>query len=151
VKETIGAGARLVVGGAFVAGRGYTYAPTVLTGVPEGSPALVEEVFGPVAPIVVVRDADDAVRRANASRFGLGGNLWTRDVERAKRIARDLASGSVFINGMTASDPALPFGGIKKSGYGRELARYGLRELVNVKTVWVGPMKGDSPRGAGVE
>jgi succinate-semialdehyde dehydrogenase/glutarate-semialdehyde dehydrogenase len=152
VRTSIEAGARALVGGAPVRGRGYFYEPTVLVDVPKSAPALTEELFGPVAPIVVVRDADEAVACANASRYGLGGNLWTSDLARAKRLARELESGSVFINGMTASDPRLPFGGIKKSGHGRELAAYGLRELVNIKTVWIGPAKGSAPPpDAGVE
>lgn len=155
VRASVEAGARVLAGGGPVRGRGHFYQPTVLVDVPEDAPALTEELFGPVAPIVVVRDAEHAVERANASRYGLGGNLWTRDVARAKRIARDLESGSVFINGMTASDPRLPFGGIKRSGLGRELAAFGLRELVNVKTVWIGPAEsgagGASGENAGVE
>jgi succinate-semialdehyde dehydrogenase/glutarate-semialdehyde dehydrogenase len=151
VRATIDAGARAVVGGAPLPGRGYFYAPTVLVDVPAGAPALTDELFGPVAPILVVRNADEAVARANDSRFGLGGNLWTRDIALAKRLVREIESGAVFVNGMTASDARLPFGGVKKSGYGRELAEYGLHEFVNVKTVWIGPKKGDGPREAGVE
>jgi succinate-semialdehyde dehydrogenase/glutarate-semialdehyde dehydrogenase len=151
VRATIDAGARAVVGGAPLPGRGYFYAPTVLVDVPAGAPALTDELFGPVAPIRVVRNADEAVARANDSRFGLGGNLWTRDIALAKRLVREIESGAVFVNGMTASDARLPFGGVKKSGYGRELAEYGLHEFVNVKTVWIGPKKGDGPREAGVE
>ncbi len=149
VRSTIEAGARALVGGKKRPGKGHFFEPTVLVDVPPGSAALEEELFGPVAPVVVVRDADHAVELANASRFGLGGNLWTRDIARAKRLVRQLASGSVFVNGMTASDPRLPFGGIKKSGYGRELAAYGIREFVNVKTVWIGPAA--EPAEAGVE
>lgn len=160
VRATVDAGARVLAGGKPAEGRGWFYEPTVLADVPAGSPALVEELFGPVAPIVVVRDASDAIARANESRFGLGGNLWTRDLERGKRLARELESGAVFINGMTASDARLPFGGIKKSGYGRELAAYGIREFVNIKTVWLGPSRAasrdaskdsGSARNAGVE
>jgi succinate-semialdehyde dehydrogenase/glutarate-semialdehyde dehydrogenase len=139
VRATIAAGARVLVGGKPMRGKGYFYEPTVLVDVPPNSPALAEELFGPVAPLVPVRDVADAVARANASRYGLGGNLWTRDIEGAKRIARELQSGSVFINGMTASDPRLPFGGIKKSGHGRELSSFGIREFVNIKTIWIGP------------
>lgn len=96
---------------------------------------------------MIVRDADEAIARANDTRFGLSDNLWTRDLERARALARELASGGVFVNGVTASDPRLPFGGIKKSGYGRELSAFGLREFVNVKTVWIGPARGE-PTGA---
>jgi acyl-CoA reductase-like NAD-dependent aldehyde dehydrogenase len=151
VKKSIEGGARVLVGGQPRNGKGYFYEPTVLVDVPPDAPALSEELFGPVAPIVIVRDAEQAIASANASRFGLSSNLWTRDIQRAKRLARELEAGGVFINGMTASDPRLPFGGIKKSGYGRELAAFGLREFVNVKTVWIGPEQGKQPRGAGVE
>jgi succinate-semialdehyde dehydrogenase / glutarate-semialdehyde dehydrogenase len=151
VQKSVEAGARVLVGGQRRKGKGYFYEPTVLVDVPPDAPALTEELFGPVAPVVVVRDAEDAIARANASRFGLSSNLWTRDLPRAKRLARELDAGGVFINGMTASDPRLPFGGIKQSGYGRELAAFGLREFVNVKTVWIGPTQGKNPRGGGVE
>jgi acyl-CoA reductase-like NAD-dependent aldehyde dehydrogenase len=149
VRDSIEAGARVLVGGQRPARKGYFYEPSLLADVPADAPLLSEEVFGPAAPIVVVRDADDAIEKANASRFGLSNNLWTRDLERARRLARDLESGGVFINGMTASDPRLPFGGVKKSGYGRELAAFGLREFVNVKTVWIGPARGQAPEGRG--
>jgi succinate-semialdehyde dehydrogenase / glutarate-semialdehyde dehydrogenase len=134
-----------------VKGKGYFYEPTILVDVPKGAPALDEETFGPVAAVVVVKDADEAIEHANSSRFGLSANLWTRDIARARRLARDLASGGVFVNGMTASDPRLPFGGIKKSGYGRELSAFGLREFVNTKTVWIGPAQAAAPRNPGVE
>lgn len=139
VRASVDAGARVLVGGKPLRGKGYFYEPTVLVDVPANAPALTEEVFGPVAPLIAVRDAADAVARANASRYGLGGNLWTRDLAGARRMARELESGSVFINGITASDPRLPFGGIKKSGHGRELASFGIREFVNIKTIWIGP------------
>jgi acyl-CoA reductase-like NAD-dependent aldehyde dehydrogenase len=139
VRASIDAGARVLTGGKRVPGKGAFYEPTVLADVPADAPALREELFGPAAPIVAVRDADDAIARANDSRFGLGSNLWTRDLDRARHLARRLEAGSVFINGMVASDARLPFGGIKKSGYGRELSSFGIREFVNVKTVWIGP------------
>jgi acyl-CoA reductase-like NAD-dependent aldehyde dehydrogenase len=141
VQSSVEAGARVLTGGKRPAGKGFFYEPTLLADVPPEAPALTEEVFGPAAAIVTVRDADDAIARANATRFGLSNNLWTRDLHKARRLARELESGGVFINGMTASDPRLPFGGIKKSGYGRELSAFGLREFVNVKTVWIGPAK----------
>lgn len=145
VQASTRAGARVLCGGKRPLRSGFFYEPTVLAEVPMGAPALTEELFGPVAPIVVVDDADEAVAHANASRFGLGANLWTRDLALAKRLAREISSGNVFINGMTASDPRLPFGGVKKSGYGRELAAFGLREFVNVKTVWIGPAANATP------
>lgn len=142
VRASIDAGARLLTGGRRPNGKGYFYEPTLLTDVPLDCPAMTEELFGPVAPIVTAPTEDAAIALANATRFGLSNNLWTRDIPRARRIARELSSGGVFINGMTASDPRLPFGGIKKSGYGRELSSFGAREFVNVKTVWIGPDRG---------
>jgi acyl-CoA reductase-like NAD-dependent aldehyde dehydrogenase len=142
VRESVAAGARVALGGKPLEGRGFFYAPTILTGVRPDMPAFREETFGPVAAVVRVRDAEGAVATANDSPFGLGGSLWTRDVERGKWLARRIESGGVFINGMTASDPRLPFGGVKRSGYGRELAAYGIREFVNIQTIWVGPAQG---------
>jgi succinate-semialdehyde dehydrogenase / glutarate-semialdehyde dehydrogenase len=107
-----------------------------------GDPRQRETQIGPIAAVVRVRDAEEAVACANASKYGLGGNLWTSDIERGKQLARRIESGSVFINGMTASDPRLPFGGIKRSGYGRELSSFGIREFVNIQTIWVGPALG---------
>jgi succinate-semialdehyde dehydrogenase/glutarate-semialdehyde dehydrogenase len=102
-------------------------------------PAAAEEVFGPVAALIRAHDADEAVRAANQLPFGLGANVWTRDIAAAKGLARDIEAGQVFINGMVVSDPRLPFGGVKRSGYGRELSEYGIREFVNIQTVWIGP------------
>jgi acyl-CoA reductase-like NAD-dependent aldehyde dehydrogenase len=147
VRSSVDLGARVLVGGRRPPGKGFFYEPTLLVDVPYGAPVLTEEVFGPAAPLVVVRDAGEAIARANDTRFGLSNNLWTRDIDRARALARDLDSGGVFVNGMTASDPRLPFGGIKKSGYGRELSAFGLREFVNVKTVWIGPARSE-PKGA---
>jgi succinate-semialdehyde dehydrogenase/glutarate-semialdehyde dehydrogenase len=96
-----------------------------------------EEAFGPVASVIRVADEIEAIAVANGSRFGLGGSVWTKDKERGERVARQVESGAVFVNGVTKSDPRLPFGGIKKSGYGRELSHYGIREFVNIKTIWV--------------
>jgi succinate-semialdehyde dehydrogenase/glutarate-semialdehyde dehydrogenase len=142
VQESVAAGARITCGGHRVSGKGYFYEPTVLVGVTPEMPAFREETFGPVAAVTRVRDADEAVRVANDSQFGLGGNLWTRDVERGKELARRIESGNVFINGMVASDPRLPFGGVKHSGFGRELSSYGIQEFTNIQTIWVGPARG---------
>ncbi len=130
-------GANVLAGGRRTGSRGAFYEPTILADVSAEMPVFEEETFGPAAAIAKARDADEAVALANASRFGLGNNVWTADAERGERIAARLQSGLVFVNGMTASDPRLPFGGVKKSGYGRELAQFGLREFTNVQTVWV--------------
>ena len=130
--------AKLVLGGRVPEGPGFFYPPSVLTAVANGMPAFDEEVFGPVAAVIRVRDDADAVRVANASPYGLGAAVWTEDRERGERLAAELEVGSVFVNGLVKSDPRLPFGGVKRSGYGRELSEFGLREFVNVKTVWVG-------------
>ena len=118
------------------------YAPTILTNVTPEMPVFREETFGPVAAVIRARNAEHAVELANDSQFGLSGNLWTRDIERARKLARRIESGGVFINGMTASDPCLPFGGVKRSGYGRELSTFGIREFLNIQTVWIGPAMG---------
>jgi len=139
VRRSVAKGARLLLGGAVTPGRGAWYPPTVLTDVRRGSPAWREELFGPVAAVIPVRDERAAIRAANATTFGLGAAVFTRDVERGRRIARDaLAAGGVAVNAMVTSDPRLPFGGIGESGHGRELGRDGIREFVNVKSVVVG-------------
>jgi succinate-semialdehyde dehydrogenase/glutarate-semialdehyde dehydrogenase len=137
VEKSVAAGARLVTGGKRLNGKGFYYAPTVLTGVTPESPAYHDEVFGPVAIIFRVRTIDDAIRVANDSPFGLGASAWTTDPRERARFVSELESGMVFINAMVASDPRLPFGGVKQSGYGRELAANGLREFVNIKSVWI--------------
>jgi len=137
VEESVRRGAQLVLGGRLPDGPGAFYPPTVLTAVQPGTPAFDEETFGPVAAVVVARDEGEAVRIANASVYGLGASVWTADRARGERIARELDAGSVFVNGLVKSDPRLPFGGVKRSGFGRELSEYGLREFVNIKTVWV--------------
>ena len=137
VQASVKQGAHLLTGGKRLAGRGFFYAPTVLAHVQPDMTAFEEETFGPVAAVTRARDADHAVELANDSKFGLGASLWTRDADRAAKLASRIEAGSVFVNGMVKSDPRLPFGGIKASGYGRELAAFGIRELVNVKTVWV--------------
>jgi succinate-semialdehyde dehydrogenase/glutarate-semialdehyde dehydrogenase len=139
VRRSVDAGARCLLGGGIPAGPGAFYPPTLLTGVRKGMAACDEEVFGPVACLIRARDEEDAIRIANDSPFGLGAAVFTRDAARGERIAADrLEAGACFVNAMVRSDPRLPFGGIKASGYGRELARHGIRELVNAKTVYVG-------------
>jgi succinate-semialdehyde dehydrogenase/glutarate-semialdehyde dehydrogenase len=137
VRASIEAGARVLTGGARLDRPGSYYAPTVLTDVQSPSPAADEELFGPVAALFRARDLDHAIAIANGTRFGLGASAWTRDPVERDRLAAELEVGQVFLNGMVASDPRLPFGGVKQSGYGRELGAYGLREFVNVKTIWI--------------
>ena len=137
VRASIEAGAELRLGGEPIDRAGFFYAPTILTNVRPGMPVFDEETFGPVAAITKVANADEAVELANRSRYGLGGSVFTRNLEQAKSIAGQLECGTVAINGMVASDPRLPFGGIKQSGFGRELGQWGIREFVNVKTVTV--------------
>ena len=136
VQKSVQAGARLLTGGKPVNGPGNFYEPTVLTNVPEDSPAYKEEFFGPVASIFRVKNIDEAIALANDSRFGLGASAWTNDPTERERFINDLEAGMVFINQMVASDPRLPFGGVKASGHGRELGPFGLREFTNIKTVW---------------
>jgi succinate-semialdehyde dehydrogenase / glutarate-semialdehyde dehydrogenase len=141
VAESVRLGARTLTGGKRVGGGGYFFQPTVLANVRPGMPAYHEETFGPVAAVIRVKDSEDALRVANDTEFGLGSSIWTSDVERAKQLAERVEAGLVFINGMVASDARLPFGGVKRSGYGRELSTYGIREFTNIQTVWVGPAK----------
>ena len=139
-KQVVGSvakGATLLLGGEIPAGRGSFYPPTVLTGVKAGMPAYHEELFGPVASIFTARDERDAIRIANDTIFGLGAAVFTKDVDRGERVAREIQAGCTFINTLVASDPRLPFGGIKEAGYGRELGSYGIKEFVNIKTVYV--------------
>ena len=138
VEDSIHAGARLLLGGRIPDSAGAFYPPTVLSDVTKGMPAYEEELFGPVAAIIPVGDEEEAIRVANDSPFGLGAAVFTRDLERGERIATTrLEAGSCFVNAFVKSDPRLPFGGIKDSGYGRELGMFGIREFVNVKTVYV--------------
>ena len=145
VDGSVRMGARILTGGERLSGQGFFYRPTVLTDVTPNMPVFREETFGPVAAVLRVRDADEAVRAANDSAYGLGASLWTRDAARGDRLARKIESGSVFINGMVASDPRLPFGGIKRSGYGRELSAFGIREFTNIQTIWIGPAETQQP------
>jgi succinate-semialdehyde dehydrogenase/glutarate-semialdehyde dehydrogenase len=138
VADAVAKGAKVRCGGQRPDGPGWYYPPTVLTGITEEMRVFGEEVFGPVATVFRVPDAEAAVELANATEFGLGSNVWTNDRDEQERFVRDLDAGAVFVNGMTTSYPDLPFGGIKASGYGRELAALGIREFCNAKTVWVG-------------
>src|SRR6266571_3838362 len=138
VEKSVARGARVLLGAVLPAGKGAFYPPSVLTDVAPGMPAYDEELFGPVAAIIGVPDEAEAVRVANDTPFGLGAAVFTRDLARGERIAREeLAAGSCFVNAFVKSDPRLPFGGIRESGYGRELSRFGIREFVNVKTIYV--------------
>ncbi len=136
VQRTIAAGATLLLGGKKIEGPGNFYAPTVLADVKPGMAAFDEETFGPVAAITIAANAEEAIVLANTSDYGLGGSLWTQDIPRAQRIARRLETGGVFINGFPATNARIPVGGVKKSGYGRELSHFGLREFTNAQAVW---------------
>ncbi|AFN73976.1 putative aldehyde dehydrogenase [Melioribacter roseus P3M-2] len=137
VKKSTEMGAAILTGGKRLNREGFFMEPTILEGVKKGMPAYEEEIFGPVASVIKIRNVEEAIKIANDTSFGLGASIWTKDIEKAKLLARKIDSGSVFINGMVKSDPRLPFGGIKKSGYGRELSHYGMKEFVNIKTVWI--------------
>lgn len=137
VAASIAQGATLVTGGERLDRTGYFYAPTILSGVTPAMPAFREETFGPLAAVIRVKDAEEAISLANDSPYGLGGNIWTRDIELAKALARRVESGTVAVNGMVASHPRLPFGGVKRSGYGRELSSFGIREFTNIQTIWI--------------
>jgi len=137
VQKSVAAGAKILCGGKRAAGLGYFYEPTVLAEIPKSAPAYREEVFGPVALFFRARDRNEAVAIANDSNFGLGASVWTNDAAEQEFFSHELQSGMVFVNAMVASDPRVPFGGIKRSGYGRELGAEGIREFTNMKTVWI--------------
>ena len=140
VVESKKRGARVLLGGEIPPGPGAFYPPTLLAAVDKGMPAFDEETFGPVAAVIRAKDGVDAVHLANDSSFGLGASIWSRDLAAAERMAAQVEAGAVFVNGMVKSDARLPFGGIKRSGYGRELSEFGIREFVNIKSVWVAEM-----------
>jgi acyl-CoA reductase-like NAD-dependent aldehyde dehydrogenase len=137
VDRSVAKGARVLCGGEPTGSKGAFYKPTVLSSVKQGMPAFDEETFGPVAAVTRVANLDAAVNAANASEFGLSGNVWTKNIDLARKLARDLYTGGVFINGVTASDPRVPVGGVKNSGYGRELSHFGAHAFVNAQTVWI--------------
>jgi len=135
LEQSVSLGAEILCGGKRLPGKGFFLEPTVVSKTTPQMRVVAEEVFGPIAPVIVVADEAEAIAVANASEFGLGGSVWTRDVERGVRVARRVDSGMLFVNSITKSDPRLPFGGVKRSGIGRELSKYGLKEFVNVKTI----------------
>lgn len=137
MRKTVEAGAKILTGGTPLDRPGNFYAPTVLVNIPKDSPAYQEELFGPVASIFRAKDIEDAIRIANDSLFGLGASAWSNDIREQERFVNELDAGMVFINRMVASDPRIPFGGVKWSGHGRELGALGIREFTNVKTVWM--------------
>jgi succinate-semialdehyde dehydrogenase / glutarate-semialdehyde dehydrogenase len=143
VEESVEAGASLELGGEPLDREGAYYPPSILTDVPDGSPAADDEMFGPVAAVFRVADTKEAIDRANDTRFGLGASVWTQDEAEAKRVVPEIDAGMVFVNELVKSDPRLPFGGVKDSGYGRELSRQGIREFTNKKTVWVTDVSSD--------
>jgi succinate-semialdehyde dehydrogenase len=141
VEDSVNKGARVLCGGKPIESKGAFYSPTVLSGVTRGMAAFDDETFGPVAALTRVPTVEAAIEAANASQFGLSGNIWTSDVDRARRLARDWFTGGVFINGITATDPRVPVGGVKNSGYGRELSHFGLHAFTNPQTVWIEPLQ----------
>ena len=145
VQQSIKQGAKVLIGGRPREGKGNFYEATILTNVTPEMPVFTDETFGPVAAVIRARDVEHAIELANDSKFGLGSNLWTRNIKLARELAVRIEAGSVFINGMTDSDPRLPFGGVKRSGYGRELSSFGIQEFVNIQTVWIGPKKENAP------
>jgi succinate-semialdehyde dehydrogenase/glutarate-semialdehyde dehydrogenase len=139
VQGSVALGARVLCGGHRIEGPGHFFAPTVLTDVTAAMPVVAEETFGPVAALIIVSDDDDAVAIANDTEYGLAASVWSRDTDHALAVGRRIRSGALFVNSFVSSDPRVPFGGIKRSGYGRELGAAGVREFTNVRTFWVAP------------
>jgi acyl-CoA reductase-like NAD-dependent aldehyde dehydrogenase len=145
VAESVAMGARVVVGGKRPRGRGFFYPPTLLADVTKDMPVFREETFGPVAALLRVDDTEEAIAVANDTPYGLAASVWTQDLSLGEKLARRIEAGTVFVNGQVSSDPRLPFGGVKRSGYGRELSSFGIREFVNVQTIWLGPAEQAKP------
>jgi succinate-semialdehyde dehydrogenase/glutarate-semialdehyde dehydrogenase len=137
VQRAVAGGAKLLTGGKRGSGAGNFYEPTVLSNIPKSNPVYYEEIFGPVAMVFRAKGIDEAIEIANDSDFGLASSVWTNDEAERAQFIREIEAGAVFVNGMVASDPRLPFGGVKNSGYGRELSANGIREFCNIKTVWI--------------
>jgi len=137
VDDSVKIGAKIITGGKKLPGKGYFYLPTILINVTNKMPVYHEETFGPVAVVFIVKDDSEAIKIASDTKYGLGASVWTKNKKRSERFIEELESGSVFVNSIVKSDPRLPFGGVKKSGYGRELSSYGIKEFVNIKTIWV--------------
>lgn len=148
VRDSVVDGARILAGGQAIERPGFFFEPTVVADVDQCSPMFREETFGPAAAVMRAQDADHALDLANATQYGLGATIWTRDLAHGARMAAQVEAGMVFINGLVASDPRLPFGGVKRSGYGRELSELGIREFVNEQTVWIAQEPGTTPRPA---
>jgi succinate-semialdehyde dehydrogenase/glutarate-semialdehyde dehydrogenase len=142
VQGSVALGARVLCGGHRIEGPGHFFAPTILTDVTASMPVVAEETFGPVAALIVVKDDDEAVRVANDTEYGLAASVWSRDADHALAVGRRIRSGALFVNSFVSSDPRVPFGGIKRSGYGRELGAAGVREFTNLRTFWVAPQAG---------
>jgi succinate-semialdehyde dehydrogenase/glutarate-semialdehyde dehydrogenase len=148
VKASVAKGAKVLTGGKKLDRDGWFYAPTVLVDIPPDAPAACDELFGPVASVFRAKNLDDAINIANGTSFGLGASAWTSDAAERNRFIGEIESGLLFINGMVVSDPRLPFGGVKNSGYGRELGEFGIREFVNIKSVRVMAVEGAKESGA---
>ena len=137
VKTSVKLGAKILTGGKKIKSRGFFYPPTVLTNINNKMPVYSQETFGPIAPLIKVKNEKEAIKKSNDTIYGLGASIWTNDLNKAKKMLNKIQAGNIFINEIVKSDPRLPFGGIKKSGYGRELSHYGIKEFVNIKTIYI--------------
>jgi succinate-semialdehyde dehydrogenase/glutarate-semialdehyde dehydrogenase len=137
INDSVKMGAKIITGGKRIGNKGYLFEPTIVTDITKSMPLYSKETFGPVASVFIVKNIQESIEIANDTEFGLGSSIWTKNIELAKSVAKDIDAGNVFVNQIVRSDPRLPFGGAKKSGYGRELSTYGIKEFVNIKTVVV--------------